>query len=109
MAVRVSHAMPFGLQNVIFGTTPIRFGPYLLATWFIMLPGAVIYAYTGDLGTRIIEGASKEEETLGPQGWLLRGLGLLIAAMAVLYVGHVTRRALREEANSDRSPGDRLG
>lgn len=90
-AVRASHMMPFGLQNIIFGTTPILFGPYLLATWLVMLPGALAYAYVGSL-------AGPEMPQGGTGAWVLRGLGLLVAGGAFWYVTQVTRRVLREEA-----------
>jgi uncharacterized membrane protein YdjX (TVP38/TMEM64 family) len=99
-AIRLSHAMPFGLQNLLLGVTPIRFWPYLLATWVSTLPGIFLFVYLGDLGARALE-AGEGGPTATPSGWLVRGLGLLAAVTAVLYVGHVGRKAIKDEIDID--------
>lgn len=58
-AVRLSHAAPFGAQNYLFGTSPVRFGPFLLATWVTMLPGTIFYAYVGHAGAEAVAAATE--------------------------------------------------
>jgi uncharacterized membrane protein YdjX (TVP38/TMEM64 family) len=99
-AVRASHAAPFGLQNYFFGVSPIRFWPYLVSTWVVMLPGAVFYAYVGAVGAAAlaeVRGAAPTD----PWVWAVRGAALLAAAAALLYIGHVVRRALKKATNID--------
>ena len=38
-AVRLSHGLPFGLQNFLFGLSSIPFWTYLITTWLVTLPG----------------------------------------------------------------------
>jgi membrane protein DedA with SNARE-associated domain len=104
VAVRLSHAIPFGLQSFLFGLTPIPFRTYLLATWAAMLPGAFLYVYLGHLGAAALE--APDETWAGPSRWqwAARVLGLLAAAAALLYVTHLARRAIKEKTGLD--PGD---
>ena len=93
-AVRLSHALPYGLQNYLLGLTPVRLLPYVATTCLISLPGIFMIAYLGDLGT---SGASASPE--GWRGWLLRGGGLVVAAAAIFYLGRLVRRALRRASH----------
>jgi uncharacterized membrane protein YdjX (TVP38/TMEM64 family) len=98
-AVRLSHALPFGLQNLLLGASPVAFWTFLLTTFAVTLPGICVMAYLGHLGA-----AWKAAEMDAPAGgwqWALRGAGLLGAAVALGYLGHVLRRAIREEAGPD--------
>jgi uncharacterized membrane protein YdjX (TVP38/TMEM64 family) len=101
-AVRLSHAGSFGLQNVLLGMTPVRFRPYLLATWAAMLPGTLLYAYLGHLlGLVALRASGARLPPVGPWGWALRGLTAAAIAAAVLYVGRLVRRALQDSAAHD--------
>jgi uncharacterized membrane protein YdjX (TVP38/TMEM64 family) len=94
VAVRLAHAAPFGLQNYLFGMSPTRFWPYLVATWVTMLPGAIFYAYIGD------EGAEAITQTGGGHSWLAKGAFLLVAVAALTYLTHFARRVMREQMDS---------
>src|SRR3954452_12169271 len=48
--LRLSPAVPFGLQNYLYGLTGIGFWTSLLTSWIAMLPGTVMYVYLGYLG-----------------------------------------------------------
>jgi uncharacterized membrane protein YdjX (TVP38/TMEM64 family) len=96
-AVRLSHALPFGAQNLLFGLSPVRFVPFLAATVVAMLPGTLLYTYLGDLGARAL--GAGEDAPAGPGGWVLRLGTLAVIALAVLYVGRFARRVLRDEAD----------
>jgi uncharacterized membrane protein YdjX (TVP38/TMEM64 family) len=101
-AVRLSHALPYGLQNYLLGLTPVRLLPYVLTTCLISLPGIFMIAYLGDLGTSSVETSSE-----GWPGWLLRGAGLLVAAAAIGYLGRIVRRALRRHTHAHPKPAPR--
>jgi uncharacterized membrane protein YdjX (TVP38/TMEM64 family) len=101
-AVRVSHFLPFGLQNYALGLTSIRFPSYVLATWIATLPGIVLQAYIGDVGYLSVE--SWQDQALAKwQEWTLRGIALLVIGCAILYLGWLWRsrygRILKEELN----------
>jgi uncharacterized membrane protein YdjX (TVP38/TMEM64 family) len=93
-AVRLSHALPYGLQNYLLGLTPVRLVPYVLTTCLISLPGIFMIAYLGDLGTSGVQASD------GWGGWLLRGAGFLVAAAAIFYLGRLVRRALRRHTKA---------
>jgi uncharacterized membrane protein YdjX (TVP38/TMEM64 family) len=41
--LRLSPAVPFNLQNYLYGVTAVRFWPCVLASWAAMLPGTFMY------------------------------------------------------------------
>src|SRR4051812_15296191 len=45
--LRVSPLLPFTPSNVYYGSTGLRFWPFLLATWAAMLPGIVAHVALG--------------------------------------------------------------
>src|SRR5690606_14892721 len=92
---RLSHFLPFGMQNYAFGLTGIGFWTYAITTWAITLPGTFLQAYIGDLGFSSME-SWQGTAAADWQVWGLRGLGLLAVASAVLYIGHLGRSVYRE-------------
>jgi uncharacterized membrane protein YdjX (TVP38/TMEM64 family) len=44
--MRLTPLVPFSALNYLLGVTPIRFGPYALATFLGMLPGTLLNCYT---------------------------------------------------------------
>lgn len=93
-AVRLSHSLPFGLQNFLLGVSPVRFLPYLLTTWLVTLPGIFIIAYLGYLGGMALD-SEDPQETASTWTWVARGVGVLIAASAVYYLGRTVYRAVK--------------
>ncbi|MCC6128878.1 MAG: TVP38/TMEM64 family protein [Acidobacteria bacterium] len=45
--VRLSPVFPFTYVNYLFGLTPVKPVPYVLASWAAMLPGTLAYVYLG--------------------------------------------------------------
>ncbi len=109
VAVRLSHAMPFGVQNLLFGASPVRFVPFLAATWAAMLPGTILYAYLGHLGAAALQEGAGTEPAAGVESWALRVGGLIVALLAVLYVGQLGRRIVREKAHVDLGANEPAG
>jgi uncharacterized membrane protein YdjX (TVP38/TMEM64 family) len=106
-AVRLSHALPYGLQNYLLGVTPVRLWPFLLTTWVVTLPGIFFIAYLGYVGAAALGSEGSLESRWQ---WVARGLGVLVAAGAIYYIGRVVRRAVAEhggpaldEQNEDNS------
>jgi uncharacterized membrane protein YdjX (TVP38/TMEM64 family) len=100
---RLSPAIPFNLQNYLFGLTSIRFGPYLLTSWLAMMPGTLLYVYIGHLTGAAVGG--DRQRTTGE--WVLLGAGLLATVALTWYLTRRSRQRLSsqipEEEAEDRS------
>jgi uncharacterized membrane protein YdjX (TVP38/TMEM64 family) len=101
--LRLSPAVPFGLQNYLYGLTGIGFGTYLLTSWAAMLPGTVMYAYLGYLGRAGLDAAGGSARTRTPLEWTLLAVGLVATVAVTLVVTRLARRALREAETEVRS------
>jgi uncharacterized membrane protein YdjX (TVP38/TMEM64 family) len=97
--LRLSPAVPFTLQNYLYGLTGIRFWPYLLTSWLAMLPGTFLYIYLGHLGRAGVEAASGERSRT-PAEWVMLGVGLLATVTVTVYITRLARQALRQRAGS---------
>jgi uncharacterized membrane protein YdjX (TVP38/TMEM64 family) len=93
--LRLSPAVPFNLQNYIYGLTGIRFGPYLLTSWLAMLPGTFLYVYLGHFGRASVEAAGSTISR-SPAEWAMLVIGLLATLAVTVYLTHLARKALRE-------------
>jgi hypothetical protein len=93
-AVRVSHFLPFGMQNYAFGLTGIRFWTFVLTTWLVTLPGTVLQVHLGHLGFSSLD-AWRNDSLGGWQQWAWRGAGLLVLAAAAAYIAWMGRSVYR--------------
>ncbi|MEY2408747.1 MAG: hypothetical protein QOF48_1417 [Verrucomicrobiota bacterium] len=85
---RLAPVFPFFVLNYIYGLTRVRFGPYLLATFFGIMPGSILFVFIG----RTARQATSQHSSL--MDWLKYGFILATAIVAVVYMGKVARRAL---------------
>jgi uncharacterized membrane protein YdjX (TVP38/TMEM64 family) len=99
-AVRLSHALPFGLQNFLLGASPVRFWTFLLTTIAVTLPGICVIAYLGYLGAMAVE-VSEAERSVSPLEWAMRVGGVAIAVAALYYLSYAVLRAIKERAHID--------
>jgi uncharacterized membrane protein YdjX (TVP38/TMEM64 family) len=96
LLLRLSPVFPFNVLNYLLSLTRVRFGTFVLASFFGMLPGTAMYVYLGSLAPAAAQ--------LGPSGaaggtatTLLYGAGL-VATVAVVVTGtRLARRALAAE------------
>ena len=87
--VRLSPLFPFTVVNWAFGAMPLRFGPYLLASWLAMLPGTAAYVWLGSaLGAAAAAGA-------GAPTPAARTVRLALGVAAVVATALVARLAAR--------------
>ncbi len=93
--LRLSPAIPFNLQNYLFGLTPIRFWPYVLTSWLAMLPGTFLYVYLGHIAGAAV-GADRSRT--GAE-WAMLAVGFLATIVVTVYVTRLARRKLREQLN----------
>lgn len=92
--LRLSPAVPFNLQNYLYGLTSIRFWPYVLTSWLAMIPGTLMYVY---LGHAAREAVAAEGKT--PAEWTLLIVGLIATVAVTVYVTRLARSKLNNRAD----------
>jgi uncharacterized membrane protein YdjX (TVP38/TMEM64 family) len=92
--MRLSPAVPFNLQNYLFGATAVPLAHYVAATVIGIVPGSLLYVYLGVLGN-----AARHHGGVGASlEWLLFGVGLLATLAAATLVAKKARAKLDEAA-----------
>ncbi len=89
--LRLSPAVPFTLQNYLYGVTAIPFWPCVLTSWIAMLPGTFLYVYLGSLGSKAAAGG---ETSLGE--WIARGVGLAATVVVTVFIARLAKTAMRK-------------
>jgi uncharacterized membrane protein YdjX (TVP38/TMEM64 family) len=51
--LRLNPLVPFNLRNYFFGATDIGLVPYMITTFFGIMPGSAMYIYLGTLGQTV--------------------------------------------------------
>jgi uncharacterized membrane protein YdjX (TVP38/TMEM64 family) len=95
--LRLSPAVPFNLQNYLYGLTGIRFWPYVLTSWLAMMPATFMYVYLGDLGRESLQAAGGTEHPPSPSEWGMLIVGLIATVGVAVYLTRLARKALREQ------------
>jgi len=86
--LRLSPLVPFNLQNYLYGLTDIKLPHYVLATFFGIMPGSLLYVYFGAAGKAALDGGGEGGDPV--LKWTLFAAGL-IATLAVTVL--VTKKA----------------
>lgn len=95
--LRLSPVFPFNLLNYALGLTKVRFLHYFAACLF-MLPGTLLYVYTGSLaGDAAAALAEGGESGRSPAEWALLVAGLLATAVVTVIITRKARRVLAQE------------
>ena len=109
--LRLSPAVPFNLQNYLYGLTGIGFWTCVLTSWVAMLPGTILYVYLGHVGRLGLDaavGGAGRSPTVGQ--WALLAVGLMATLAVSILLGRMARRAMHERspisepAGTDGSP-----
>ena len=95
LLLRLSPAFPFSLLNYALGLTRVRFIDYVVAS-IGMLPGTLLYVYSGKLVGDVAALASGAAVAKGAGYYALWGVGLLATLVVTLYVTRIARRALAQ-------------
>lgn len=93
--LRLSPVFPFNLLNYGLGLTKVSLADYVIAS-IGMLPGTLLYVYTGKLVgdvAAIAGGATTERGTLE---WAMLVVGLIATLVVTLYVTRIAKRALED-------------
>lgn len=96
--LRLSPAVPFNLQNYLYGLTAIRFWPCVLASWAAMLPGTFMYVYLGYAGRAGVAAAAGQSTERTTAQWAMLGVGLLATIVVTVYVTKLARRAIARQS-----------
>ena len=94
--LRLSPAIPFNLQNYLYGLTGIKFWPCVLTSWLAMLPGTFMYVYLGYLARAGVEAAAAGDGA-GVGMWVLRIAGFAATVVVTVYVTKLARAAIRKQ------------
>lgn len=95
--LRLSPAVPFNLQNYLYGLTAIRFWPCVGASAVFMLPGTFMYVYLGHLGGQGLAAASGGGGGRNAEQWALLVVGLLATIAVTVYVTRLANNAIRNQ------------
>ena len=93
--LRLSPAIPFSVLNYALGLTKVGFADTLAAA-IGMLPGTLLYVYSGKLIGDVAALAGGASVPKGPAYWTLLGVGLLATLLVTLLVTRTARRALAQ-------------
>lgn len=91
--LRLSPAIPFNVQNYLYGLTPVRFWPYVIASWIAMLPGTFLYVYLG----HITGAALGDQRDRTPAEWVFLAVGLAATVIVSVYIARLARRKIRDQ------------
>jgi len=91
--LRLSPAIPFNVQNYLYGLTSIRFWSFAIASWLAMLPGTFLYVYLGHI-TRAAIGQQRERT---PVEWIFLGVGLAATVIVSVYIARLARSKIQEQ------------
>ncbi len=95
--LRLSPAIPFNLQNYLYGLTKVDFVKYVLVSWVAMAPGTLLYVYVGH-----VAGLAASGGEAGFAKWALLIVGLLATIGVTFYITKLARSKLAEtKAKSD--------
>jgi len=95
--VRLAPVFPFTYINYAFGLTGVRTLPYVLASFFGMIPGTFAYVY---LGSAAAGAASGEADTTKK---IVQAVGAVVALVVTIFVARVATKAIRN-AGVDEAP-----
>lgn len=97
--LRLSPAIPFGMQNYLYGVTGIRFWTCVLTSWVAMLPGTFMYVYLGHVGRAGLDATAGGAQSKGPTEWAMMIVGLLATIAVTVYVTRLARKALKDQTD----------
>ena len=95
LLLRLSPVFPFNMLNYGLGLTNVRFTDYVLAS-IGMLPGSLLYTYSGFVAGDIVRLAGNAGPERGPAYYAVVALGLAATFAVTMIVTRTARRAIRE-------------
>jgi uncharacterized membrane protein YdjX (TVP38/TMEM64 family) len=91
--LRLSPLIPFNVLNYVLGLTSLGLSDFLIGS-VGMIPGALMYAYAGQVAGEALAVAGKAEVPRNASYYVLLIAGLAATIVVTLIVGRTARRAL---------------
>jgi len=88
--MRFSPAVPFSLQNWLFGVTKVGFVPYILSTFFGIMPGSLLYVWIGSIGGTAASGA---DTSVAKYALLI--VGIIATLLVTIIIGKKAKAKLQ--------------
>jgi uncharacterized membrane protein YdjX (TVP38/TMEM64 family) len=101
--LRLSPVIPFNVLNYALGLTKVRVGDYVLASAG-MLPGTLLYVYSGKLASVVAGVSSAATPPKGPAFYAVLGLGLAATAAVTILITRVATKALADATAASAAP-----
>jgi uncharacterized membrane protein YdjX (TVP38/TMEM64 family) len=95
--VRLAPVFPFTYINYAFGLTGVRTLPYVLASFFGMIPGTFAYVYLGSAAAGAASGETDSTKKI------VQIAGAVVALVVTIFVARVATKAIRN-AGVDEPP-----
>ncbi len=93
--LRLSPVIPFNVLNYALGLTQVRAMDYLIAS-VGMIPGTLLYVYTGKLASVVVGASSGATPPRGPAFYTVLGLGLVATAAVTVLITRTAKKALAD-------------
>ncbi|MEO7319777.1 MAG: TVP38/TMEM64 family protein [Chthoniobacteraceae bacterium] len=93
--------LPFGLANYCYGLTAVRFWPYFIATFVMIIPANLFFVWLGASAHESFTAFSGKSRPRHPGEYVLMGVGLVAAFCALSYITRLAKAAL---AKGERAP-----
>ncbi len=93
--LRLSPVIPFNVLNYALGLTRVRMADFLVAS-VGMIPGTLLYVYTGNVARVVVGAAGTTAPARGPAFYAVLGLGLAATAAVTILVTRLAKRALAD-------------
>lgn len=87
--MRFSPAVPFSLQNWLFGVTAVNFWPYFIATFFCIMPGTLLYVWIGSIGGSAAGGETSTAKLI----FLV--VGIIATLIVTIFIGKKAKEKLK--------------
>ena len=97
--LRLSPVIPFNVLNYALGLTKVRLADYVVAS-IGMIPGTVLYVYSGSLASTVIGASSATAVPRGPAFYSLLAVGLIATLVVTTLITRVAKRALAQTMDS---------
>lgn len=91
--LRLSPVIPFNVLNYALGLTQVRAIDFLIAS-VGMIPGTLLYVYTGKLASVVVGASSGATPPRGPAFYAVLGLGLVATAAVTVLITRTAKKAL---------------
>jgi uncharacterized membrane protein YdjX (TVP38/TMEM64 family) len=88
--VRLAPIFPFTYINYAFGLTGVRTLPYVLASFFGMMPGTFAYVYLGSAAAGAASGEANSTKKI------VQIVGAVIALVVTIFVARVATKAIKD-------------